>query len=154
TRPERDVQIAIIDEAFNNFHRYYFTMPMLARLEIAMHQRVERGEGMTADFLIKSFAEFLSEGYGSEVEVDEERDGIHWAEFTHLYANFYVFQYTTGIAAAHTLAQRILSGQPGSVERYQEFLKTGGAAYPLDALMKAGVDMRSPEPIETTFGVL
>jgi len=26
--------------------------------------------------------------------------------------------------------------------------------YPLDALKLAGVDMTSPEPVETTFGVL
>ena len=36
----------------------------------------------------------LEEGYGNEVVIDPERIGALWAEFpTHLYLNFYVFQY-------------------------------------------------------------
>jgi oligoendopeptidase F len=81
--------------------------------------------------------------------------GITWAAFhTHLYTNFYVYQYATGIAGAHALAQAILKGTPGSVERYLELLRAGGSGYPLDLLKRAGVDMASPEPVEQTFGVL
>jgi oligoendopeptidase F len=115
---------------------------------------VERGEALTADVLNSLFADFLAEGYGSEVEVDAARDGITWATFGHLYANFYVFQYTTGIAAANALARSILASQPQAVERYLAFLRTGNARYPLDVLQQAGVDLRTPEPIEATFAVL
>jgi len=138
----------------NNFHRYYFIMPLLARLELEMYERVERGEALTADLLNSLFAEFIAEGYGSEVEVDADRDGITWATFGHLYANFYVFQYTTGIAGANALARGVLASQPQAVERYLTFLRTGSARYPLDALQLAGIDMRTPEPIEATFAVL
>ena len=154
THTEPDFQIALLDEAFSNFHRYYFIMPLLARLELEIYARAERGESLTADLLNGLFAEFLAEGYGGEVTVDAERDGITWATFGHMYANFYVFQYTTGIAGAHALAQGVLSSQPQAVERYTEFLRTGGARYPLDALQQAGVDLRTPTPIETTFQVL
>ncbi|GHO42026.1 oligoendopeptidase F [Ktedonospora formicarum] len=154
TRLERDFQIGLLDEAMNNFHRYYFIMPLLARLELEMYERVERGEALTADILNGLFADFLAEGYGSEVEVDAARDGITWATFGHLYANFYVFQYTTGIAAANALARSILASQPQAVERYLAFLRTGNALYPLDVLQQAGVDLRTPEPIEATFTVL
>lgn len=151
---DQDIQIELLDEALSNFHRYYFIMPLLARLELAMYERVERGESLTADVLNSLFADFLSEGYGDEVEVDVERDGITWATFGHLYANFYVFQYTTGIAGAHALAQGILDSQPQVVERYLEFLRTGSARYPLDALRDAGADLSTPAPIETAFTVL
>ena len=154
TRLERDFQIGLLDEAMNNFHRYYFIMPLLARLELEMYERVERGEALTADVLNGLFADFLAEGYGSEVEVDAARDGITWATFGHLYANFYVFQYTTGIAAANALARSILASQPQAVERYLAFLRTGNARYPLDVLQQAGVDLHTPEPIEATFAVL
>ena len=154
TRPEREIQIGLLDEAMNNFHRYYFIMPLLARLELEMYERVERGEGLTADLLNGLFADFIAEGYGSEVEVDAERDGVTWATFGHLYANFYVFQYMTGIAGANALARGVLTSQPQAVERYLTFLRTGSARYPLDALQLAGIDMRTPEPIEATFAVL
>lgn len=154
TRPEPAIQIGLLDEALNNFHRYYFLMPLLARLELEMYERVERGESLTADLLNSLFAGYLAEGYGDAVSVDVERDGITWATFGHLYANFYVFQYNTGIAGAHALAHGILAGQPQAVERYLNFLRTGGARYPLDALQQAGVDLRTPAPIETAFQTL
>lgn len=147
-------QIAVIEEAMTNFLRYFFIMPTLARFELEAHQQVERNEGLTADSMIDLMADFLAEGYGGEIELDRQRDGIMWAEFNHLYANFYVFQYATGISAAHALASGILSGKPGAVDHYLSFLKAGGSLYPLDALKLAGVDMTTPEPVEKTFAVL
>ncbi len=48
----------------------------------------------------------------------------------------------------------VAAGEPGAVGRYLDFLKSGGSCYPLDALDQAGVDLRSPEPVEAAFGVL
>lgn len=150
-----DFQIAVLEEAMSNFHRYFFIMPALARFELEIHQRVERGEGLTADGLIRLMADLLREGYGDEVVVDSERVGSTWMQFsTHLYANFYVYQYATGISAAHALAEGVLEGRPQAAENYLRFLKAGGSLYPIDALRLAGVDMTSPEPVERAFGVL
>jgi len=150
-----EFQIAVIEEAMANFHRYFFIMPALARFEYEIHERVWRGEPLTAQGLIHLMAELFREGYGGEVELDGERVGITWAQFpTHLYANFHVYQYATGISGAHALAERVLAGEPGASERYIEFLKAGGSLYPLDALKRAGVDLTSSEPVEQGFGVL
>jgi oligoendopeptidase F len=139
----------------SNFHRYFFIMPTLARFELELHERVERGEPLTADDMIALLDDLFREGYGKEVAEDRERIGITWAEFpTHLYANFYVYQYATGISGAHALAEGVLAGKPGAVERYLAFLKAGSSLYPLDALKAAGVDLTTPEPVEQTFGVL
>ena len=48
----------------------------------------------------------------------------------------------------------ILSGKPGAAQEYFDFLKLGGSIYPLDALKQAGVDLTSPEPVESAFSVL
>ena len=155
TNTDPNFQIAVIEEAMANFFRYFYIMPSLARFELETHERVERGEALTADTLIDLMADLLYEGYGSAVEVDRERVGITWAEFhTHLYSNFYVYQYATGIAGANWLAQGILDGKPGAVENYRRFLSSGGSQYPLDGLREAGVDMNSPEPVERAFGVM
>jgi oligoendopeptidase F len=148
------VQIAVIEEAMYNFRRYFFQMPTLARFELEIHERAERGEGLTADSMTALMADLLGEGYGGEMELDRARDGIMWAEFGHLYANFYVFQYATGISAAHALAEGVLSGQPGAVDHYLSFLRAGGSLYPLDALKLAGVDMTTPEAVEKTYQVM
>ncbi|MFQ5795078.1 MAG: oligoendopeptidase F, partial [Candidatus Bipolaricaulia bacterium] len=155
TNSDPDFQIAVIEEAMSNFYRYFFIMPTLARFELEIHERVERGEALTAESLITLMTDLFREGYGDEVEVDPDRVGITWAQFpTHLYANFYVYQYATGISGAHALAERVLAGEPGAAEGYLEFLKAGSSLYPLDALKQAGVDLTSPEPVEQTFGVL
>ncbi len=155
TESDPEFQIAIIEEAMANFHRYFFIMPTLARLELAMHERTEAGQSLTADDLINITADLYAEGYGGEVVMDRERIGITWAQFhTHLYSRFYVYQYATGIAAAHALADRILSGTPNAAEEYLSFLRAGGSVYPLDALNMAGVDMTLPTPVETAFNTL
>ena len=152
TVPDRDFQIGLIEEAMSNFHRYLFLMPTLARFELEIHERVERGEALTAENMMALMTGLFSEAYGGEVVVDPGRVGITWAEFpTHLYANFYVYQYTTGIAAARALAEGMLAGEEGAVERYIAYLRAGSSLYPLDALKLAGVDMTSPEPVERAF---
>jgi oligoendopeptidase F len=153
--PDRDFQIAVLEEAMSNYHRYFFIMPTLARFELEIHERTERGEALTAQGLKQLMADLFREGYGDEVEMDEERVGITWAQFaTHLYSNFYVYQYTTGIAAANALASRVSAGEEGAVTAYLDFLKAGNAVYPLDALQAAGVDMRSPESVQRAFALL
>ena len=154
TQPDPNFQIAVIEEAMGNLHRYFFIMPTLARFELEVHERVEKGQGVTADDMINLMADLFSEGYGNEMQVDRERVGITWAQFGHLYRNYYVFQYATGISAAHALSGRILDGTPGAAEDYIRFLSTGSALYPVDALKTAGVDMATPEAVERTFAVL
>ncbi len=155
TQPDRDFQIGVIEEAMSNFHRYFFIMPTLARFELELHERAERGQPLTADSFNNLMADLFSEGYGADLEMDRLRTGSTWAQFsTHLYSNFYVYQYATGIAGAHALARGILDKKDGSVDRYLGFLHAGGSRYPLDALAAAGVDLRSPEPVEIAFGIL
>jgi oligoendopeptidase F len=155
SNPDPRFQLGVLEEAMYNFHRYFFIMPILARFELEIHTRVEKGEALTADAMIKLMADLFREGYGPAVEVDEDRVGSTWAQFSiHMYLNYYVYQYSTGISAANALAQRVLKGGPQAAEDYKNFLKAGGSMYALDALKLAGVDMTSPEPVEQAFDVL
>ncbi|PWH17581.1 MAG: oligoendopeptidase F [Anaerolineae bacterium] len=155
TQTDPVFQVALIEEAMSNYHRYFFIMPTLARFELEIHTRAEQGAPLNADILIGILADLFKEGYGDEVEFDRERIGITWAQFLHLYMNFYVYQYATGIAGAHALANGVINGRdPEAASRYLDFLKSGGSRYPLEALKQAGVDLTSPAPVESAFGVL
>ena len=158
TQRDPGFQIAVLEEAMANFYRYFFIMPMLARLELELHERVERGGPITAAYLNDLTADLMGEVYGDEVDIsgpDRDRAGSTWAQFhTHLYSNFYVYQYATGIAGAHHLANRVAAGDRGAAEAYIAFLKSGGSMYPLDGLRLAGVDMSSKEPVESAFAAL
>ena len=151
TTDDKQLKIALIEEAMSNFYRYFFIMPTLARFELEIHEQIERGEGLNAEGMIDLMADLFEEPYGSEMMLDRARVGISWAQFTHLYADYYVYQYATGIAGAHALVGRILSGEPKAAEEYLGFLSAGASEYPLDALSAAGVDLTSPEPVDQAF---
>jgi len=151
---DRSILIGLIEEAMSNFHRYFLEMPTLARFELELHRRAEQGEGITADGLNELLAGLFAEGYGDEMQLDRERDGIRWATFGHLYQDYYVYQYATGISGANTLASRILTGEETAVADYLTFLKAGGSMFPIDALKMAGVDLNQPASIEAAFKVL
>src|SRR5690606_31436670 len=90
---DRDFQIALIEEAMGNFHRYFFIMPTLARFELAIHQRAEKGQPLTADIMTGLPADVFAEVYRDALDLARERVGITRAQFpTRLYAKFYVHQ--------------------------------------------------------------
>jgi oligoendopeptidase F len=148
------IRVAVIEEAMANFFRYLFLMPTLARFELATHQRVERGEPLTAEVMTDLMTDLLAEAYGTAVGIERQREGMLWATFPHLYEDYYAFQYETGIAGAQALAGRILRGEPNAVPGYLRFLSAGSSDYPIDILRKAGVDLSHPEPIEEAFSVM
>ncbi len=155
TVTDKNFKIALIEEAVGgNFFRYFFQMPTLARFELETHQQVERGEPLTADSMQKLMADLFTEGFGPKVKIDRSRVGMVWSTFSHLFADYYVFQYATGISGAHALANRVLKGTPNAAENYLGFLKSGSSDYALNVLKKAGVDLATPKAVEETFAVM
>lgn len=155
TIKDKNFLIALIEEAVSgNFFRYFFQMPILARFELETHQRVERGEPLNADAMQNLMADLFSEGFGKKVKIDRPRVGMVWSTFGHLFADYYVFQYATGISGAHALANRILNGVPNAADDYLGFLKAGSSDYALNVLKKAGVNLASPEAVEETFSIM
>jgi oligoendopeptidase F len=148
-------QIDLIEEAVGgNFFRYFFQMPTLARFELATHQRAERGEPLTADSMIDLMADLFAEGFGPGFALDRERVGMTWSTFGHLFSDYYVYAYATGISGANVLAGKILRGEPNSVENYLGFLKSGNSDYSLNVLKKAGADLTTSAAVEETFAVM
>ena len=154
TSSDKEFQIAVILEAMSNFFRYFFQMPTLARFELETHERVERGEPLTADSMLDLMVDLFAEGFGPNFDMDRPRVGMVWSTFGHLFSDYYVYAYATGIAGAHALSSRILRGEPNAVEDYLGFLKAGASDYSLNVLKNAGVDLTTPQPVEETFVVM
>ena len=150
---DTDFQLALIDEAMFNFHRYFFQMPTLARFELEVFTRAESGKPLNADIMNSIMNDLYAEGYGDTMVDDPERTAITWAEFGHLYMPFYTFQYAVGISAAHALAEEVRKS-PQAAQNYLQFLGAGASKYPLDLYKLAGVDMSTPQPVEKAFATL
>ncbi len=151
---DRTFQLALIDEAMFNFHRYFFTMPTLARFELEVYTRAENDQPLNAAILNEITSRLFGEGYGDTMVDDPVRTATTWGQYLHLYMPFYTFQYSVGISAAHALAENILASEAGAVDRYLAMLKAGWSQYAPDLFTGAGVDMTQPDAIVKTFGVM
>ena len=109
---------------------------MFAEFEKIIHEKAEAGEALTAELLCSIYRELNILYYGPEMVVDDYID-MEWARIPHFYSSFYVYKYATGFSAAVSISQQILEeGQP-AVERYLNFLKSGGSDYPIELLKNA-----------------
>ena len=139
-------KLYLLDNYLDGFRATLYRQTQFAEFELAMHQRVEQGQTLTADWLNQKYLELARLYYGHDKGVCQVDDYIEveWNRISHFYLNFYVFQYSTGLIASMALSDMVLNGGPKEQTRYLEFLKAGGSDYPLAILKKAGVDMTSP----------
>lgn len=144
------VKLYIMDNYLDGFRGTMFRQTQFADFELAMHQEVEQGKTLTPDWLDQQYLELVRLYYGHKKGVLDVPKYIanEWSYIPHFYYNFYVYQYSTGIAAATALAEMVLNGGEQERQRYMTLLKSGGSKYPLDTLKAAGVDLTKPKPIE------
>jgi oligoendopeptidase F len=141
-------KLFILDNYLDGFRGTLFRQTLFAEFELAMHNRVEQGQTLTADWLNRKYLELTRQYYGHDKGVCQVDDYIEveWNRISHFFLNYYVFQYSTGLIASMALSDLVLNGGKNEQTRYLEFLKAGGSDYSLAILKKAGVDMTKPEP--------
>ena len=105
---------------------------------------------MTVEAFQDIYGKLLKTYFGEGVVLDPCLS-LECLRIPHFYFGFYVYKYATGISAAYALANRVLNGGEQELNAYLNFLKSGGSKFPIDLLKGAGVDMSSPEPIETAL---
>ncbi|HHQ5557962.1 TPA: oligoendopeptidase F [Clostridioides difficile] len=148
----KDETIYLLNYYLEQFRTTVHRQTMFAEFEKIVHQRVESGEPLTADEFTNIYYKLNEKYYGKSAIVDKQI-GIEWARIPHFYSNFYVYKYATGFSASSALSQQILSEGSTAVDRYINFLKSGGSEYPLEQLKSAGVDMTKKESIEEALNV-
>jgi oligoendopeptidase F len=141
-------KLYILDNYLDGFRGTLFRQTLFAEFELAMHNRVEQGQTLTADWLNQKYLELTRQYYGHDKGICQVDDYIQveWNRISHFYLDYYVFQYSTGIIASLALSDMVLKGDKQAQEGYLELLKAGGSDYPLAILKKTGVDMTRPEP--------
>ncbi|MEM1150283.1 MAG: M3 family oligoendopeptidase [Pseudomonadota bacterium] len=126
----------------------YFRQTQFAEFEAAIHEAVESGESLTGERMTEIYGDIFNRYYGVEdgVTIVPESYYLEWAYIPHFFFDFYVYQYSTSLAAAVYFADEIRNGDEAAVEAYLEMLAAGGSAHPYDLKLKAGLDMASPAP--------
>jgi oligoendopeptidase F len=123
---------------------------MFAEFEKVAHALVEAGEPLTVQTLRREYRKLLDLYFGPDFAIDPELE-LECLRIPHFYRAFYVYKYATGLSAAIALSQRVLNGGQRELNDYLGFLQGGCSKFPLDLLRGAGVDMESPEPVNTAL---
>ncbi|WP_454384856.1 oligoendopeptidase F [Streptococcus sp. Marseille-Q7087] len=145
-------RFAILNNFLDGFRGTVFRQTQFAEFEHAIHQADQNGEVLTSEFLNNLYADLNQEYYGLSKE-DNPQIQYEWARIPHFYYNYYVYQYSTGFAAASALAEKIVHGSQEDRDHYIEYLKAGKSDYPLNIMRKAGVDMEKEDYLNDAFAV-
>jgi oligoendopeptidase F len=140
----------IINRQIDELRGTLFRQTMFAEFERIIHAIEESGNALTLDVFKSEYRRLLETYFAENFVLDPELD-LECLRIPHFYSAFYVYKYATGISAAVALSERVLSGESGSVDAYLDLLRSGGSNFPLETLKKAGVDMGTPAPIESTL---
>jgi oligoendopeptidase F len=146
------VKLYLLVEFLEQIRGTVFRQTMFSEFEQRIHEMAEKGEPLTADSMSAEYRKIMKKYYGPDYVHDDLVDN-YWIRIPHFYYNFYVYKYATSYCAASQIAKRIQSGEPGAVEAYLKFLKSGRSKYPIDLLKGAGVDMTTAEPMAAAMKI-
>jgi oligoendopeptidase F len=138
----------LLNRQIDDLRGTLFRQTMFAEFEKLAHATEESGSALTLESFRKMYRGLLDSYFGTGVIIDDELE-LECLRIPHFYSAFYVYKYATGISAAITLATQVLT--TGDTGRYFGFLKSGGSKFPIETLDEAGVDMRSPQPVNAAL---
>ncbi|SDY49216.1 oligoendopeptidase F [Halobellus clavatus] len=151
TLDDDELRMHILDEYLERFRATLYRQTMFADFELQIHEIAEADGALTPDRFDECYREVKAEFY--EPARIDDRIAREWMRIPHFYYNYYVYQYATGISAAVAIVDQILNEGEDAAAAYREALSLGGSKYPIEVLETAGVDMTSPEPIESALSV-
>ena len=140
----------LINHFLDQFKGTVYRQTMFAEFELTMGRMNEAGETLTADALSEKYLALNKLYFGPDM-VSDGKIALEWTRIPHFFYNYYVFQYATGFCAAVAIANRILSEGEPAVADYKKFLSGGSSADPIALLKIAGVDMSTPDPINSAL---
>ena len=145
-------RFAILNHFLDGFRGTVFRQTQFAEFEHAIHKADQEGQVLTSEFLNDLYADLNEKYYGLKKEGNPQIQ-YEWARIPHFYYDYYVFQYSTGFAAASALAEKIVHGSQEDKDKYLDYLKAGNSDYPLNVIKKAGVDMEKEDYLNAAFAV-
>ncbi|MBP1986288.1 oligoendopeptidase F [Halolamina salifodinae] len=146
---DEEIRVHALDQYLERIRSTLYRQTMFADFEQRVHTRAEEGKPLTPDAFDEVYGDLKAEFYAN-ADVDD-LIAKEWMRIPHFYYNFYVYQYSTGISAAVAIVEQIREEGEPAAQAYRDALAAGGVEYPIDVLEIAGIDMTSPEPIESAL---
>lgn len=149
---EKKARLYLYNHFLEQFRTTVFRQTMFAEFELEAHRMAEAGQPLIKQTLSEAYYKLNKEYYGGACDVDALIKN-EWMRIPHFYRAYYVYVYATGLCAAISLSEKILSGDPQALADYRKFLSAGCSVPPIEALKLAGIDMSKPEPLRKALDV-
>ena len=140
----------LIYELLEMIRATFFRQAMFAEFEKIVHEKIENSVMLSADDLNDIYYKLNQKYFGNDIVIDEQIK-YEWARIPHFYSDFYVYKYCTGVSSAIAIASKILSKEPGFVEKYIEMLKQGCSKKSIDLLKMVDVDLESKDTYKSAI---
>lgn len=127
-----------------------FEQMKASEFEKLIHAAQTNGKDLDGDFLKKTWQELNAKYYGPNYKVTE-LDGYGWTEIDHLYWNFYMYKYATGLASGFTIAEQLLDPSKDIKTDYIKFLKSGNTMDILVELKGLNVNLEDGNALEACY---
>ncbi|WP_053985864.1 M3 family oligoendopeptidase [Niameybacter massiliensis] len=134
---------ALILKADSLMNSLFYQM-VIATFEEKAYTLVAEGESLTADRLNSLWKEANRIYFGESNPIEGE-----WASISHIFENFYTFQYATASVASEIIISEVIKGNEEMQTNWMHFLESGGnkTGYELTKEI-LGMNLASPEYYE------
>lgn len=128
-----------LERQLDMINSYVVLQMMYSEFEDFCYKEVEKGESLSAEKLSDKWLE-LSKEYDGESIYIPDSDRYRWTKISHFFDTYYVYSYATSTTYSGIVANRILSGDEETRNKYLEMLKMGSSEKPSDLLRTVGLD--------------
>ncbi len=140
----REDKIQLLQQSIDDIMGTFYRQTLFASYELKAHELAEQGVPITHESLSEIMVNLYKEFYDIDITLENGKEFV-WAYIPHLfYTPFYVYQYSTSFAASLKLYEMVKK-DPKNIEKHIGLLKSGGNDYPVQQVMKAGVDLTTKD---------
>jgi oligoendopeptidase F len=144
-------------EIISNFFNTTSRQIIFSNFEFEANNLVNNSQPFTKESLKKLYLEMTDKYSGVKDFKKSNTEPYAYSLSTilripHFYAgNFYVYKYAVGQIVAINVVQKLLNKEPGFLDKYFEFLKSGTSKTPLETIKILGIDLKKPEPYQVAI---
>ena len=150
---DRLKKIKIISNFLSLFYLNVFNTSILSEFEYFAHTKISEGVSLSAEDLSNEFLSICKRYFGDSVVINDNFK-YDWERKSHIFRDYYVYKYSTGLVSACAIASKILSDKTGEyTNKYLKFLEIGDSASPLESLAVAEIDITKEETYNYAFSI-
>lgn len=139
-----------LNKFVNDFYATVFTQTMYSKFEVYAHTTIENEQSLSKDLLCNYYGNLIKEFYGEHVK-EHEYSKYAWLRIPHFYRCYYVYKYATSYAVSSFIANKLFNGEDNMLEKYKQFISSGGKMYPADILKLVDVDLTKCDVYNVAF---